>query len=189
MLKDQQTQELCTLRLRLEHDLQSVDDERFQIAIYAIDALQNSLEAIAGPILNYSYPREAIGAKIPSPSAIYPWELETLANEALAQPYRRFGFFPNPSLNCSNYASVANLVNILREVENLEYVESGIPVLKEMYRIAGRQFEWQTGFFNKTALYRSGYIFGGSECSRALIDKTGFEFNDLSYCGFCISRP
>ena len=122
---------------------------------------------------------------MPSTQRVHEWELETLANEMLAQPLRRFGFgFPEPYVNCANYDTIARLTNLLREIENLEYAASGIHIYKELYRIAGRQFEWQRGFFNRTSLYRSAFLFGGPECGRRLKAKTGFTFDDLAFAGF-----
>jgi hypothetical protein len=113
--------------------------------------------------------------------------LETLANEALAQPLRQFTFgFPEPRLDCSSYDTAAHLTNLLREIEDLESAESDVHVLKELYRIAARQFEWQRGFFNKTSLYRSGFLFDGPACRARLKEKTGFHFNDLSFTGFAL---
>jgi hypothetical protein len=179
--------ELETVRSRLNADLRKADDESFLRLIFAIDSLQNGRANLAAPILRGKYPEAAVGAALPSRSRIHEWELETLANEALAQPYRRFGFgFPTVRLDCNNYDTMVHLTNLLRETENLEYAASGVNVLKEMYRIAARQFEWQRGFFNKTSLYRSAFLFDGPACQQRLTAKTGFSFNELSLAGFCL---
>lgn len=177
--------ELDILRNRLNRALGLVDDEAFLKLVFAIDALQHGRTKVASPLLRGAFPDAAIGAKLPSRLRIHEWELETLANEALAQPVRRFGFgFPEPYVDCSDYNTIARLTNLLRQIENLEYAASGINIYKELYRIAGRQFEWQRGFFNKTLLYRSTFLFGGPECEGRLKSKTGFAFSDLSFAGF-----
>lgn len=176
---------LGALQRRLSADLRAADDEAFLRLIFAVDALQGGRANLAAPILRGKYPKAAVGASLPSAARIHEWELETLANEALSQPYRRHGFgFPTVHLDCNNYDTIIQLTNLLREVENLEYAVSGVDVLKEMSRIAARQFEWQRGFLNKTSLYRSAFLFGGPACQSRLREKTGFVFNDLSFAGF-----
>lgn len=130
-----------------------------------------------------SVPDEAATDGILGSHAIYPWELETLANELLAFPTASiFNLF-----DCQSWHDIADTVNVLRNLENAEYSvrRSKLNILQEMGRIGARQFEWQRGFSNKAVFYRSALIYGQGECAHYFATEHGFTVNDFTFRWLC----
>lgn len=157
--------------------------------LWATHALQSDRVGAARAVLGSSFQPEAATTDIPSQFAIYKWELETLVNELLTipkQPVKRGGTEKNTS--CRSFTAALAMARALRELENQEYGtgSKSSDVLKEMYRIAGRQFDWQRGFSNVPQFYRSAFIFGGPECSKYLSETHGTSLEEMSLVGFAI---
>jgi hypothetical protein len=174
-------------RKRLHRFLAAAPDEKFLELIWATNSLQSDREAAAAKVLGTSYPSEAASEDMTSSHAIYPWELETLANEALTVLK---GPIPkgNKSVDCQQWAAIVTAVSILRKLENQEYGVFSKPedILREMYRIGGRQFDWQRGYFNKPLFYRSAFLYSGPKCASYLDQKSGTSVAEMSLTGFAI---
>jgi hypothetical protein len=174
---------------RLRKGLAAAQDEEFFELIWAANALQTGRETAATKILGRSYSVDAATDDMASPHAIYKWELETLVNETLTIPKQDIVKKNHTkSLNTKNYASITTLVNYLRKLEEQEYIVFGgsKDILKEMYRIAGRQFDWQRGYFNVPLFYRSAYIYGQGRCSDYLKSAYGTSLAEMSLVGFAL---
>ena len=174
--------QLPALRMQFAAKLANADDFTFLRMLWTLHALQTGRSDEASDFLS-GYPPEAMTAGILGQSAIYPWELETLANELLTTPkgpYRTF--------NCGDWNAVGHLVNGLRAVENAEYgVRRGeLNVFIEMGRIAARQFAWQRGFFDIPQLYRNAFIYGQGRCADYLQGSAGLAVSDMTFVGFAL---
>lgn len=90
----------------------------------------------------YEFPDDALPQDFSNPNTIYPWELETLVTEILRvklNPGEKQG-------NARSWALIATIVNLLRSIENLEYVSRNQDsIFREISRIGYRQFRWQGG--------------------------------------------
>lgn len=82
--------------------------------------------------------------------------------------------------------ALAYIVHLLRELENEEFAYQGHNIRYELRRIINRQFEWQRGFFNKAAAYRTAIMYGGPECRRYLGSTLGVTLDDISYGAFAL---
>ncbi|MGU3660504.1 hypothetical protein [Methylobacterium fujisawaense] len=117
----------------------------------------------------------------------HPWKMETLINELLTTKK----ILPKNGktarvLDCKNFNSVANVLNVLGQIENAEdgITLKRVDVMQEVHRLGQRQFEWQRGFMNLPLFYRSHFIYGGKLTSEfferrynvTLIDFTLFCF-------------
>jgi len=176
-------------RKKLNSYLEIADDEGFMQLLWAANALQADAEHAAAPHLNYSYPKIAVTTDLTDRSFIYKWELETLANEALATPNRtRRKHDRIRTLNTESYNAVVSMANVLRKLENAED-EHGLKdraVLREMARIANRQFDWQRGYFNVPQFYRNAFVYGQGTCADYFKAEHGITINQLSLIGYCI---
>ena len=87
-----------------------------------------------------SYPPEATNGEAGAPLGIYPWQLETLVNEALASPKVR-----NPrqrTLVTSEFHTVyvlAKLIQAIEEADDHTFLQTH-DVLYEVHRLGHRQF-------------------------------------------------
>lgn len=55
-----------------------------------------------------------------------------------------------------------------------------------MYRISGRQFDWQRGYFNIPSFYRSAFIYGQGYCAEYMGATYGTSLAEMSLVGFAI---
>jgi hypothetical protein len=158
------------------------DDRQFLRLIWAVDALQNERSEAALGYLD-AVPPAAITSDIASPHAVRSWELETLANELLATPKDAIRL-----LDCRSWETVAELVNLLRALENAEYGarQGAVPILREMYRIGGRQFEWQRGFFSVRHFYRYVFIYGQGACAEYFQEVHSVTIPEMTMMGFAL---
>jgi hypothetical protein len=180
---------LSLYRKRLHKILGAALDEEFLELIWAAGALQSDREQAAQKILGYSYPADAVSTEMTNKYAIYPWELETLANEMLTVPKQSFrDEYLTTTTNCRQFRSMAYIVHLLRNLENYEYGIYGEAedILREMYRIAGRQFDWQRGYFNLPIFYRSAFIYGQDRCANYMMEKHGTSLAEMSLVGFAL---
>jgi hypothetical protein len=158
--------QLLGLRTKFSKLLSAADDIVFLRMLWTLNALQTGRAAEAGRFLN-GYPPDAATEGILGPHAIYPWELETLANELLTAPKSIFQTF-----DCRNWNAIGDLVNLLRSMEGAEYLarREDVNILIELGRIGARQFPWQRGYVGLPPLYRSAFIYGQGECAAYFAD-------------------
>lgn len=169
--------------------LEIAGDEGFIQLLWATDALQSGYERTAAPFLANRYPKEAVTSDLASKMHIHKWELETLANELFVVPKKeapKRGRVRQLALD--NFNNVANLTNLLRKLENAE--DGRRPrdrsILREMARIANRQFDWQRGYFNTPQFYRNAFVYGQGACAEFFERQHGITINQLSLVGFAI---
>lgn len=174
--------ELPNLRSRLASRLSAADDTDFLRMLWTLNALQTGRVENANRFL-HSYPPEAAIEGILGPQPIFPWELETLANELLTTRKK-----PLVDLDCRNWNSIGALVNQLRAVENAEYgaQRGNFKVFVEMGRIGARQFPWQRGHVGLPQLYRNAFLFGQGQCASYLQDSAGLSVPDMTLIGFSL---
>jgi hypothetical protein len=163
-------------------------DQQFLQMVWAIDALRSGRpEAAAGWL---TFPRQAADQFIGSPFAVHPWELETLLIQLFLTPKEHPQSAATPVFNCSTFDSVADLVNRLRRLENMEsavYLRRGeFNVFGELHRIAQRQFHWQRGYFNPPQLYRYAFIYAQGKCGEYFEKTYGLPIAELSFVGFAL---
>ncbi|MEA3065503.1 MAG: hypothetical protein QOJ27_1955 [Sphingomonadales bacterium] len=176
-------EELPRLRARLATTLSLADDASFIRMLWALNALQTGRPDEARRFLN-GYPPDAATEGIIGQNAIYPWELETLANELLTTPkdshYRVF--------NCRSWNEIRRLIMLLRALENAEYgARSGeLSIFVEMGRIGARQFPWQRGYFGIPQLYRNAFVYGQGQCAAYLRESIGLTGSDMTLVGYCL---
>jgi hypothetical protein len=135
-------------------------DEQFLQLMWVIDALRAGKSQIAA---NYvDFPPAAADQSMGSSFRIHEWETETLLIQLLlaAREEPKEG---TPAFDCRKFSDVAQLVNRLRKLED---VESGMylsgnefKVLDEINRAAHRQFHWQRGYLNAPQFYRYAYLY------------------------------
>lgn len=151
-------------RKKLSRLLEKAEDEEFFVLIWATHAAQTGRADLARRFL--IFPKEAATDDLSSAYAVHPWKCETLLNEILVTPKLpiRSGR-PSRRLNCQVFGAIAAASNLLLSLENAEdeMILKRVHILKEMHRIAQRQFEWQHGFFSSAALYRSAFIYNGEQ--------------------------
>lgn len=174
-------------RRKLTDLLGKADDERFFLMVWATLALQSERVERARPLL--AFPAEAATSDITSKFAVHPWKLETMLNEVLTTPKLELSSNrPNRHLNCGNFGAIAKVTDILTKLENAEdgLTLKRVNVLRELHRIAQRQFEWQRGFLSKNQLYRAAYIYGGDLSKAFFMQTNGFSMNDFSLASFAL---
>jgi hypothetical protein len=180
---EERQEELPKLRAQFSRTLSLSDDTLFLRMLWALNALQTGRAERARPYLQ-GYPPDARAAGIAGKNAIYPWELETLANELFTTPkdpiYR--------VTDCRSWNSLRGLVNLLRALENAEYGahRHELSVFVEMGRIGARQFPWQRGHFGIPQLYRNVFVYGQGECAAYLRESSGLTASDMTLVGFCL---
>ena len=119
--------------------------------------------------------------------SVHRWELETLVTTLFLNLMPRASAL-GIQLDCRQWQSITDLVNLLRTIENLEggeYLqEEGFSILDEMHRIAQRQFHWQYGYFNLPQLYRYSYIYAQGQCGDYFQQEHGLPITELNFVGF-----
>ncbi|MEP4337361.1 MAG: hypothetical protein ABJ360_13450, partial [Roseobacter sp.] len=172
------------LRAKLATSLSFSDDVRFFRLIWALNALQTGRVEEARPFLA-SYPQEAATEGIIGKHAIYPWELETLANELLTTPKHAYYRF----FDYSSWNAISETVNLVRELSGAEYTANPDKphILVEMGRIGARQFPWQRGFFGIPQIYRNTFIYGQGECANYLNENFQLTAFDMTLVGFALT--
>ncbi len=174
-------------RRKLGELLACADDQAFLGMVWSVSALQTGREDQARRFLRY--PKEAATSDISSEYAIHPWKLETLVNELLAQPKAPIRRGKNRRLNCQSFEAVVRVNNVLTALEDAEdgLTLQRIDVLREMHRLAQRQFEWQRSLIlNEQQLYRSGYIYGGQKAQSFFSKHNGITVSDFSLACFAL---
>lgn len=164
-------------------------DEQFLQMIWAIDALRDGRPDAAARV--FSFPRSAIDQSMGSNYRVHQWELETLVIQLMLKPDDppKEGA---PVFNCAKFESLANLVNRLRKLEDVEsavYLKSTgttFNVFDELHRIAQRTFHWQRGYFNLPQFYRSAFIYAQGRCGTYFQGKYGIPITELSFVGFLL---
>ncbi|SEL80157.1 hypothetical protein SAMN05216382_2676 [Sphingomonas palmae] len=149
--------------------------------IWAVNALQTGRSDKALPFFR-GVPAGAATEGIVGPHAVYPWELETLANELLTTPRRsRYTTF-----DAKGWPSVTALVNLLRRLEGAEYAarRAQLPIMQELGRISARQFEWQRGFTTTAEFYRSVSVYGQGDSARYLAEEHKLTVADMTFVGY-----
>lgn len=157
------------------------DPETFVTNLWAANALQSGRSTRAMPHLR-RVPIDAATDGILGPHAIYPWELETLANEMFAVHRPTF----TSLVDFGDWPRLAWLTDVLRRLEGAEYRDrrSDQDIFTELGRIGARQFEWQRGFTTTAEFYRSVVIYGQGECGRFLSDRHGVTVADMTFVGY-----
>lgn len=175
--------EARALRRDLATVLARVDPEQMAAAFWAANALQTGrAEAMSGMLSRV--PEDAASDGILGGHAIYPWELETLANELLATPQQRF----TTALNIGDWPILAEIANMLRRVEGAEYGvrRTEQDIFMELGRISARQFEWQRGFVTTAEFYRSVAVYGQGECERYMREAHGVGVAEMTFVGYSV---
>ncbi|MGP0083484.1 MAG: hypothetical protein ACLP0B_07640 [Steroidobacteraceae bacterium] len=162
-------------------------DHQFLQMVWAIDALRSGRPEAAARLL--TFPAHAADQSIGSRFAIHRWELETLLIQLLLSPKDD----PHPgtrAFDCSKFDSVAELVNRLRKLENVEsavYLRRGdFNVFGEMHRVVQRQFHWQRGYFNLPQFYRYAFIYAQGKCGEYFETTYGLPITELNFAGFAL---
>jgi len=145
-------------------------------------AIQNGHADIASKFMQFSAEAEdgSAGARY----VLYPWQLETLVNEALIAPLRpdRKG----RSLVTQKFSAIYRLVKLIQRIEEADgrkFLESH-DVLYEMHRLTQRQFEWQRGFGNMPRFYRTMQLFGQGAAADYFAEQAGLSVADFIEAGF-----
>jgi hypothetical protein len=174
-------------RKKLTKLLQAADDEAFFIMVWATHAVQSGRPEKAQSFLNF--PQDAASTDLSSRFAVHPWRLETMLNEVLTTPKLEIvAGRPNRCLNCGLFRTIARVTNVLSELENAEdgFAIRRVSVLKEMHRLAQRQFEWQRGFISLAQLYRSAFIYGGNLATAYFTKTYGLTMKEFSLACFAL---
>lgn len=173
---------------KLNKMLGFADDESFLQMIWATYLLQSGKSGRAAQFLNF--PTEAATTDFASKFAIRPWELEALMNELLAIPKKlqTKSYRGQRVLNCSEFSTMINLCNALRDLENASDLHAlqRHSVMREMHRLAQRQFEWQRGFSSAIKLYRTSFIYGGCNASRFFESHHGIGLEKFTHACFAL---
>lgn len=173
-------------RSKLEKALGVTADRPFAVMIWATKTLQSEGPGPASPFLKY--PPEAITTDVASKYFAHPWKMETLFNELLSTKkiLLKKGK-KGRTLDCKNFNTVANLSNILGQIENAEdgITLERIDVMQEVHRLGQRQFEWQRGFMNLPLFYRSHFIYGGKLTSEFFQREYGIPI--VNFTLFCFA--
>lgn len=179
----EQKEELPQLRSQFATMLSLADDTSFLGLLWSLNALQTGRAGEASRFLN-GFPADAATEGIRGPKAIFPWELETLANELLTTPKHRY----YRTINCRSWNVASEIVNQLRELESAEFGarHGEISVFVEMGRIGARQFHWQRGHISVPQLYRNAFIYGQGNCAAYLTDRLGLTAYDMTLVGFSL---
>jgi hypothetical protein len=175
-------------RKKLRSMLSMADDRDFIVMCWAARSIQSGFAAAASPYLNF--PREAVTRSLTDIHSIYPWYIETLINElfiTFKAPNKHRG--NDRILNCATFAAIAAVRNVLRELENAEdgIVLQRANVLREMHRLAQRQFEWKRGFLSMPQLYRAGFLNGGEHTEDYFQRSVGCSVTEFSHATFGIT--
>jgi len=111
------------------------------------------------------------------------WELEflllysTVKNTKLVTPYSLRTF--------SNLAHIINRIRIINNLLEEKHLSPSKIVLKELFRIAHRQFKWQE-LINTHHIYRYYKIFNHATIRAILKEEFGFNTHDLLMTGLLV---
>ncbi len=163
-------------------------DRPFLQRVWGVDALYSEHAEAAATVL--AFPPEAADQFPNSRFAVHPWELETLLIQRFLAPGGGVQPNGNAVLDCSKFNSVVDLVNRLRQLENVEsaaYLGGGtFNVFGELYRIAQRQFHWQRGYYNLPQIYRYTFIYAQGKCAEYFENTYGLPITLLNFVGFAL---
>lgn len=170
-------------RRKLERMLASTQDEPFLHLIWKVHALQSGRGDAVRETLDF--PPLAETSDIAGKFYVYPWNLETLANEVLASS-KVASKGRSRILRCDTFETIRVATNIVRALENAEdaITLDQYGVFAELNRSIQRQFEWQRGFTNLPRFYRSAFLFGGPEAARHFEETHGLTISDFMLAGF-----
>ncbi|MDF1847015.1 MAG: hypothetical protein P1U69_07440 [Parvibaculaceae bacterium] len=173
-------------RKKLNNVLAKADDEAFIQMAWAIDALQSDRVEVAARFIDF--PQEAAESEIASPYSVHKWELETLVCRLLVVGKDTLRDGRYRITDCSKFTAGATAANHLRNMENAEsrIFLKRVDVLREMPRIAHRQFPWQRGYSNVSRFYRYAYLYGLGVCGEFFRHTHGLTLNDFSLVGFAL---
>jgi hypothetical protein len=161
--------------------------EQFLQMIWAVDSLFAGRTDAAARVL--AFPKGAVDQGINSPHAIHRWELETLVTQLFLSP-KLEAHHPTTAFDCKKFESVAELVNRLRNLEDVEsgaYLTGGeFNIFGEMHRIGQRQFHWQRGYFNLPQFYRYAFIYGQGKCGEYFEKTYGLPIAEFNFVGFAL---
>ncbi|WP_339740231.1 hypothetical protein [uncultured Maricaulis sp.] len=112
----------------------------------------------------------------------YPWELEMFLREAI----RHSGYLAHKPFR--EWGSISNLTNLLRKFTNEltpEYSDYGVDVLRELQRIAHRQFPWQVEF-NHPLIARHWKIYSDKRLELFIQEDFGCSANEFYVTCFAL---
>lgn len=177
-------------RKKLHKHLKLARDEEFIQLLWATNALQSNYEIDARKFFKReTIPEGAITTDMQNKFSIHKWELETLANELMTVPKDTLiKDRKQRSLDCANFQVSINCASWLREIENHEYGinKKSESVFIEMGRIAARQFDWQSGFYNIPQFYRNTFVYGQGKSAAYFEQQYGITINRFSEIGFIL---
>lgn len=175
-------------RKKLNKKLSYASDEDLFVLLWSVNALQSGHEGQAHAFLDQGYSTEAATSDVTSRWAVFKWEIETLANEILTQPKARQFQTGARVLNTRTFETARQMVRNLRKLENAESSRAlrDNRILREMVRIANRQFDWQRGYNNVMQFYRNTFVYGQGVCAEYFEKKHGITVNDFSFVGFAL---
>lgn len=167
--------------------LSCADDPSFFVMCWSAHAIQSGREPAARGL--FQYPAPAVTQDITSKYYCPPWMMETLLNELLCIPkakVRHNG--PTRILRCDQFSALAAAINVLHDLENAEdgITIGRISVLREIHRLAQRQFEWQRGFVSYTSLFRSAFLYSEPQTNSFFESKTGLSISDFILSCFAL---
>ena len=173
---------------QLEKLFPRASDQHFLQMVWAIDALRSGRPEAAARLL--TFPRQAADQSIGSRFAVHQWELETLLIQLFLAPKKDPQLDATTIFDCSKFDSVADLVNRLRKLEDVEsavYLRgSDFNVFGELHRIAQRQFHWQRGYLNLPQFYRYAFIYAQGKCGEYFEKTYGLPITELNFVGFAL---
>lgn len=126
------------------------DDVAVLRLVWAVYALQSGDGTRARQHIIHSPSAER--ARLGDPEYVYPWNLETIVNEALATPKAvRRPDRRELHLRGDTFDTMRELANAVHALENAEEGTSleRTDVFVELHRGIQKQFEWQRGFANR----------------------------------------
>ncbi|CAN5498507.1 hypothetical protein BH10PSE12_BH10PSE12_08090 [soil metagenome] len=145
-------------------------------------AIQNGQEDIARRYMQFS--AEVTDGSAGAPYVLYPWQLETLVNYAMAAPLRR-----DPrrrKLITQQFSTIFQLVKLVQRIEEADdkaFLQQR-DVMYELHRLTQRQFEWQRGFSNMPRSYRALLMFGEGLAGAHFEARVGCTVPDFIEAGF-----
>ncbi len=121
-----------------------------------------------------------------APFVLYPWQLETLVNEALASRHRPDA--RGRTLVTEQFSTILHLVKIVQRIEAADdrtFLQSH-DVMYELHRLSQRQFEWQRGFANMPRFYRALDMFGHDAAGEHFENRLGCTVPAFIEAGFFV---
>lgn len=147
-------------------------------------AIQNGHADHARRYMNFG-PQATDGAA-GAPFVLYPWQLETLVNEALASRHRPDA--RGRTLVTEQFSTILHLVKIVQRIEAADdraFLQSH-DVMYELHRLSQRQFEWQRGFANMPRFYRALDMFGHGAAGEHFEHRLGCTVPAFIEAGFFV---